>query len=370
MKAAKAGLALASAAALLAAPATAAAATKTVQAGPFGKANQQKFQDALADGNAYFRKTVTIHKGDSVQWPINGFHSVTFVPPGSAAPPLIAPDTTKPVSGVNDAANSPFWFNGQPRLVFNPAAIAPAGGKTHSSSQLTGSGLPLAQGPPKPYKLKFNRAGTFKYLCVVHPGMTGSVKVVAAGRRIPKARADRREAARQQRVLLQRAVRLSNGLGTETLEKTIQAGNDRKSGETVFKFFPANPSFRVGDTVTLQMAPRSTDVHTVTFGPSNGKDAYNDQVAANFIAPDTSSTPPALVVDPRAGYPSENPQAGVPSYNGLNHGNGFFNSGVLDVDAASPLPQSTKVTFTAPGKYKFICLIHPFMTGEATVAAG
>ena len=367
MRAGNVGASLA-AAAVLAVPATAGAATKTVEVGPFGSANQKKFQTAFADGNAYFRKAVTIRKGDSVRWKMNGFHSVTFVPAGSPPPPLIAPDTAKPVSGVNDAGGSPFWFNGQPRLVFNPAAVMPTGGKTYSASKLTGSGLPLADGPPKPYKLKFNTLGTHRYLCVVHPGMKGSVKVVAKSRRIASARADRREAKRQQKVLLQRAQRLSQGIGTEDLQKTIQAGNDRKSGETIFKFFPANPTFKVGDTVNLQIASRSTDVHTVTFGPTNGKDAYNDQVAANFIAPDMSSTPPALVIDPRAGYPSENPTAGVPSYTGAtHHGNGFFNTGVLDADGASPLPQSTKVTFTAPGKYKFICLIHPFMVGEATV---
>jgi plastocyanin len=355
------------AAALLAVPATAGAATKTVQVGPFGSA-QKKFQNAFADGNAYFRKSVTVHKGDSVLWKMNGFHSVTFVPAGSPPPPLVAADPSKLLSGVNDAGGNAFWFNGQPRLVFNPAAIMPAGGKRFSASTLTGSGVPLDQGPPKPYKLKFNTLGTHTYLCVVHPGMTGTVKVVAKSKRVPGARADTREAKRQQKVLLQRAQRLSQGLGTESLQNTIQAGNDRTSGETIFKFFPANPTFKVGDTATLQISGTSTDVHTITFGPTNGKDAYVDQVAANFIAPDTSTTPPSLVVDPRAGYPSENPALGVPSHTGpTHHGNGFFNTGILDADGASPLPQSTKVTFTAAGKYKFICLIHPFMVGEATV---
>jgi plastocyanin len=240
----------------------------------------------------------------------------------------------------------------------NAAAAFPAGGKTYSASRLTGSGLPLSAGAPKPYKLKFNTLGTHRYLCVVHPGMTGSVKVVAKSRRVPSARADRREARRQQKVLLQRAVRLSQGIGTEDLAKTIQAGNDRRSGETIFKFFPANPTFKVGDTATLQIASSSTDVHSITFGPTNGKDAYVDQVAEAFGAS----------FDPRAIYPSENPAAGIPSYTGAtHHGNGFFNTGLLDAEAASPLPQSTKVTFTAPGKYKFICVIHPFMVGEATV---
>jgi plastocyanin len=31
------------------------------------------------------------------------------------------------------------------------------------------------------------------------------------------------------------------------------------------------------------------------------------------------------------------------------------------------LPPSGKITFTAPGTYKFICLIHPFMHGTVVV---
>jgi plastocyanin len=359
MTARNAGLTLA-AAALLAAPATAGAATKTVVAGPFGKANQKTYEAALADANTYFRRVVTIHKGDSVRWTINGFHSVTFVPKGSPPPGLLAPDPSTPISGVNDPAGQPFWFNGQPSVNFNPLAGLPQGGKTFSSTKLTSSGLPLSEGPPKPYKLKFNSTGTFKYLCVVHPGMTGSVKVVAKGRRVPSARADRREAARQQKTLLQRVARLTTGIGTEDLEKTIQAGNDRKSGETIFKFFPANPTFKVGDTVTLQMSPGSTDIHTLTFGPSNGKDAYVDQVATAFQES----------FDPRGAYPSENPANGVPNYTGNTmHGNGFFNTGPMDTDPASPLPSSTKVRFTTAGKFTFICVIHPFMRSEVTVGA-
>jgi plastocyanin len=351
-----AGIALAVAASL-ALPGAAGAATKTVQVGPYGE-RQAAFQKVFGDANAYFRKTVTIHKGDKVRWSINGFHSVTFVPADEQPPALIVPDPSTPVSGVNDAAGSPFWFNGQPTLRPNPLAVAPQGGKTFSPNSLRNSGLPLGEGPPPPYTLRFKRKGTFRYLCVVHPGMTGKVKVVGADRSIPSAGDDRRAARRQQKAALQQVQRLTTGLGTEDLEKTIQAGNDRRSGATVFRFFPANPSYKVGDTVTLRMPAVSSEAHTFTFGPTNGKDAYNDQLAAGLLGE---------VFDPRGAYPSEPPPAGVPSITTAQHGNGFFNSGVLDQDSASPQPASTKVTFGAPGTYQLICLIHPFMTNTVTV---
>ena len=55
------------AASALAIPATANAATKTINAGPFAKGKQ--FQDAFGDANQYFRKTVTIRKEAASPWP-------------------------------------------------------------------------------------------------------------------------------------------------------------------------------------------------------------------------------------------------------------------------------------------------------------
>jgi plastocyanin len=349
-----AGLALVAA---LAVPAVANAATKTVQAGPFG-AQAKAFQDAFGDGNEYYRRVVTIRRGDTVRWKINGFHTVTFVPRGETSPALVVPDTGSPVAGVNDAANVPFWFNGQPNLRLNPLVALPQGGKTFDAAELQNSGLPLAEGPPPPYKLRFKSTGTFRYVCIVHPGMAGKVKVVGRRRSVPTVGRDRRSAARQLDATLKRVQRLTTGLGTQGLDKTIQAGNDRRGGATVFRFFPQNPTYKVGDTVTLQMPPQTSEVHTFTFGPTNGKDAYNDQLAAGLLGE---------VFDPRGTYPSEPPPAGIPAYTGTNHGNGFYNSGFLDGAAATPLPESTKLTFAAPGTFSLICLIHPFMTSRVTI---
>jgi plastocyanin len=341
----------------LALPATAGAATKTVQIGPFG-AQAAKFQAAFGDANQYFRRTVTIHKGDKVKWENNGFHTVTFQPAGEPPTSLVAPDPADPVAGVLDAAGAPFWFNGQPKVKLNLLAAAPQGGKTFDPSVLENSGLPPEDGPAPPYKLRFKRKGTFGYYCIVHPGMKGKVRVVGRGRRIPTVAKDKRVARREQKAALKRVKELSAGAGTETLSKAIQAGNDVAGGATVYKFFPASPSFKVGDTVTLQMPASTSETHTFTFGPTNGKDLYNDQLAAALVG---------ASFDPRGVYPSDPPPAGVPSYNGANHGNGFFNSGFLDGDSASPLPASTQVKFSAAGTYSVICLIHPFMTSTVTV---
>ena len=82
--------------------------------------------------------------------------------------------------------------NGEPHSVsFGPepqddSAAAPSGGATYAGSGWVSSGLYV--GPPIPaphsYSLKFTKAGTFPYICVLHDivGMTGSITVAAAPR--------------------------------------------------------------------------------------------------------------------------------------------------------------------------------------------
>jgi plastocyanin len=341
---------------LLAVPAVASAATKTVQAGPPGSQAGQ-FQRAFGDANDFFRKVTTIHKGDSVKWKINGFHNVLFPQGGVQVPALIVPDSSSLVTGVLDAANLPFWFNGQPNLAINPLVAAPKGGKTYKPGKLFNSGLPPEDGPPSPYKLKFKKTGSFSYFCAVHPGMGGTIKVVKKSKAIPSGKADKKARNKEIAAKLAQVNRLTTGANL-SLTDTIQAGNDRRSGATIYKFFPAVSNIKAGTTLTLQMPPSTTEVHTFTFGPINGKDGYVDQLAANLIGP---------VIDPRGAYPSDLPSAGTPVYTGANHGNGFLNTGFLAGGGAVQLPTSRKVTFTTPGTYSFICLIHPFMTGRVTV---
>jgi plastocyanin len=81
--------------------------------------------------------------------------------------------------------------NGEPHSVSfgtepqGPTVAAPAGGATHnggtawvSSGLFLGAPLP----PPHSYSLKFTKAGTFPYICVLHDvvGMVGSITVAAA----------------------------------------------------------------------------------------------------------------------------------------------------------------------------------------------
>jgi plastocyanin len=57
----------------------------------------------------------------------------------------------------------------------------------------------------------------------------------------------------------------------------------------------------------------------------------------------------------------------VPPYTATNHGNGFFNTGIIDTNPQSPPPGSVDITFTTPGSYRYECTIHPGMTAKIIV---
>ncbi len=72
----------------------------------------------------------------------------------------------------------PGYTAGQPA----PEHFGPQGLKSGSdySGGVSNSGLFGAEGgpfPPGPFTLKFTKAGEYSYVCALHPGMVGTVKV-------------------------------------------------------------------------------------------------------------------------------------------------------------------------------------------------
>ena len=348
------GIALVAVAATALVPAAAAqGATRTVTAGPPGKV---KGQPKDGDVNAFFRKTVTVHVGDKVKWTMNGFHTVTFPKKGAKPPPFISPDPAVKVAGVNDTAGAPFWFNGQPRLVLDKLGALPVAGKSYDGSKLVSSGAPLTQGKPKPYTLRFTKKGSYTYYCTIHPGQKAKVKVVAKGKPIPSAKANKKAAKQEYAKDVKQLVKDAKFSGPAGNE--ILAGKDT-TRTTLFRYFPTTKSVPVGTTVTLSMPAKTSETHTFTFGPAD----YLKGIADAIFAPDPATG--ALVHNPIIPFPSDVPS--LPAYDGTNHGNGFLNTGNLDRDPATPSPGSTQVTFSKAGTYEYICLLHPFMKGSVVV---
>jgi plastocyanin len=329
---------------------TASAQTKVVYAG-----GPAKFNKALGKHGAgldnFLLNRITIHVGDTVEWNgvslSSGFHTVDIPKLHGSDLPLITP-TGSTVSGVNDAAGNPFWFDGNvPMLGFNPLLFTPVGGTTYNGKKRVDSGLPL--GKPHNFKVKFTTVGTYKYFCDVHYGMRGTVVVKPKGAAIPSAKDDAATLKRQERKYLKEAKRVAK---TKPPADQVSVGASGPGGLEVFAMFPSVLNINAGTTVQFVMSRDTRETHTATFGPSS----YLDPLAASFTGP-----APA----PAAVYPSDPP--GQSTLTPTSHGNGFANTGALDRDAGTPLPALGAIKFTTPGTYNYQCLIHPFMRGTIIV---
>lgn len=344
--------------AVLLCPVAAQARTKTVYMGQ-PPSTAKKFQRFGTEVNDFFPHGIRIHVGDRIRFTPAGFHTVDFPARGGGPLPLILPNGTL-VTGLKDAAGALFWFNGQPNVAFNPALLKSRFGKraTYRGTRRVLSGLPLAN-RPKPFTVRFTRAGRYTYFCDIHPGMKGVVRVVRKRHRVPSARADRRAINRQVKRDLRVARRLSKA---RTPANVVDVGVRGPGNVEYFGMVPRNVTVHVGTTLRFRMGPRSTEDHTATFGPGNPETqptSYLGVIARSFQGPGP--------FDPRAVYPSEMPPT-LGTLTKTSHGNGFWNSGVLDTTTATPeVPSSNSVRFGQVGTYDYYCMIHPFMHGVITV---
>ncbi len=342
----------------LAVPAGAAAKTKTVRMGP-PAATDKTLQASGVFANAFFPGTTTINVGDSVKFEAGGFHTLDIPNKGGAKMlPLFVPGGQK-VANSADAAGAAFWFNGQDALGLNPELFVSNFGKkvTYTGAKRIESGAPAGNAPPKPITVKFTKAGTYDYYCDIHPGMKGTVKVLKKGAKVPTAAQDKAAVSKQAADAVQDAKSLA---GKTQPANTVALGVTGKNGNEMLAMAPANLTVAPGTTVKFQMSKGSYEAHTATFGPGDAEKeptSYLGAIAATFAGP---------APDARAVYPSETPGT-MASLSPSLHGNGFWNSGVLDKDSASPLPESNSVKFDTAGTYTYYCMIHPFMRGTVTV---
>ena len=104
-----------------------------------------------------------------------------------------------------------------------------------------------------------------------------------------------------------------------------------------------------------------TEVHNEAFGPVKWINSFQQKTDLLPMGPGSpNQVGPALVygTEPPGGY----------KYDGKNHGNGSLATPLTDDSRFIPLPRSRSVTFTAPGKFHYFCLIHgPDMSGDVIV---
>ena len=322
------------------APAQAGAQTWEVQAGGSDTGGFAFGGDPAAPppnfiAQAFLPNPVTIRVGDTVKWSFADLHTVTFNS-GRPEQPLV-------VGGPNpgEAAAGPAFF---------PMGVTGPGPVSYDGMQQVSSGAPLsAEQIGAGFSMTFTRTGTFGYVCMLHPGMRGEVEVREAGAPLPESPAQAK--ARGQVTLGALLGKAREGAGevrpiSVGTVHTALVGLGDPFGASALRFLGGDKTVRRGDTVIWAMAD-PFELHTVTF---------------------LSGTPQPNVIDPRpqpAGPPLLVFPANVvgPAGGETYTGQAYTSSGFLEGGAMYGL------RFDAPpGRYEYLCLLHPYMKGAITVS--
>jgi plastocyanin len=316
------------------------------------------------------RSDVRVHKGDIINFKWNlgldGLHTVTFLPTGGAAWPLVAPE-----------------FDEGFQLQFDPRTLHPsslscgasaANACGYDGSALVSSGA-IANAAPSSFFVSLDLSpGTYRYLCLIHPQMAGSIKVVpdsaraSTVRQVEKAAAaqlakDTRQAFQKEEETNESAVK-KHADGTRTI--TVIAGTATRYVE-ITEMLPKNVKVRVGDTVKF-VTTTLQDPHTVTF-PLGPASVPVDPL--NFVCegPAADTAPPG---GPPPSFGCANPLGSeihvIPQPQGptaISSPSTVASSGIISTLA--PGPDNYSFTFPTAGSFPYMCRIHDNMVGTIKV---
>ncbi len=121
-------------------------------------------------------KEITVKAGEKVTWAVEGFHTISFNAPEDARPWLQFDSTGALV--VNKKSYAPA---ASPEIPLpgpdagDPPRL-PVDAGTWNGEGYHSSGAPFTGGQVV-YSLAISKPGTYKYLCLVHPDMEGTLKV-------------------------------------------------------------------------------------------------------------------------------------------------------------------------------------------------
>src|SRR3954454_15603100 len=305
--------------ALLVAPASAGAKIWTAYAGsPVTKAPSGTPKQASL--NLFFPSTLRIHQGDSVRIRNNEFHTASFLAKGQKFPAPFGPDPAGGTYDVpNDAAGNPFYFQGKPKLLYNPTVFAPVGSTTISDTKEHSSGVYGNALGKAAVTYKFTRRGTYTLLCLIHPGMKGKITVASKKSRVPSAAAVTAQVAREAGAAF---TNVKRALQSKPATNVVYAGIGAKA--TNLSYLPAKLTVKAGTAVDF-VNRSASEPHNVTFGP---KDYLDNWFKTTDLFPAGPGAPNQLT--PIDIYGTDPPGANGWTYDGASHGNGFFATPVID----------------------------------------
>jgi plastocyanin len=311
------------------------------------------------------RTEVKVHRGDvlDLKWntgSIDALHTATLVPPDATPPPLFVPDG-------DDSAS---------QAQINPVAFAPTDPTCGSASKpcvydgtsVLNSGAQFTA-PGFDFFVALNVSAntdpvTVTYVCLVHPGMQGSVTVVPDSQAASTQSAVQAVAARQHETETlgarqaeeQAEHRVVTGNSDGSHNVTVTAGTAAPFVE-VAEMLPRRLHVRPGDTVTW-VTRTAKDAHTVTFPQGSGSDAV-DPLQTVCEAPGPIDTrPPCGASGAVELHDNPQPQGATSIASPTTVGS----SGVLS-NPPAPFPSAYIFSFPNAGTFAYQCRIHDHMTG-------
>ncbi len=289
---------------------------------------------------AYYPNLVTAAPGDTIAFTNAGSlapHTITFGVKAdrSNQPPVVAPDGKSnpvvfgPCSTEDDPSNdlaecpstelpdyngSGFWNSG----IIQPATAPEAAGSKEVS-------VNLADDIPE---------GTYTYVCILHSLMAGTVEV-----------------AEDDRVSTDEVTEA----GTEAAEKGLTDAEKIKDPELE----------RDGDTVTVSAGWGDRVVSVTRFGPASVE--VEPGTTVRWVAR-SPWEPHTITFESPFKSPEEEGTfvpGGVKS--GEDYDGGFAHSGLIGPEGGPFPPGPFELTFTEPGTFDYVCVLHPGQIGEVKV---
>ena len=289
----------------------------------------QEAPDAGTQALAFLPNELWIHAGDSITWlfpQAAEIHTVTFLRQNSSPQQVRPPRPGVPGGGCPGTTSDYSDFDGS-------ACV--------SSAELVGGAT---------YTVNFPASGNFKFICQVHPNMTGAVHVLDPSEPLPynqlyydhqaflQASDLFADGARlTQRAKTRSRQSLGNNVAAGIGEVVANAGGSHTV--TVSRFLRDPMVVSVGDTVEWTNFDPATP-HTVTFGPppappqppSAGVAVNSDGSRYAVLASTTDSVPSGFLLA------ADQDRTGLPQ---------------------SPLGVTRfQVTFTQPGTFRYACALH------------
>ena len=378
-------------------------------------ANQDPAHGRLFEYHDFFSRSVTVHTGDVVDFRTapGAFHIVGLAKSDATA------RAAYPVAFADrDDPNAP---NGAPKIAFGPSNYPIVNGNT--SGDLSGVDFSRPNGPPvcgRPDlgerdctfsggtdvevagpNLNFGPAGpvaadwrvkitapqgTYHYLCFIHPGMRGTLRVVGGSRPAStQAQIDHKSfgqfiSERAQALAAERQANVVRWTGGAPGSRTylFKVGIGAAQNHVAIDEMLPNPAtvpggpphLTAGDQVRFNWADPH-NVHSVLFPPSADITPFGFDCNGGFTVPagppclETGEFAPEVIGDPgnaASGTQLTNPSTIVDS--GVLAGTGYN---------INPSVQTWTVrtgASTSHAAYHFHCTIHDFMVGSFTVGGG